>query len=243
MKDQGVPVGYPCQVVKVRGVLVKGQILRVKVPLSIRERRDWIFIKEHIPSYTCIASKTISEKLVWKAAEKYPHIDFTSILPSTIYGWRLKDYPVYKSIQELNANKFLYQLLEKGLSFPTYPVVDCVHNRDVGRAHVLALTAPVLPKGEKKRFIISPWKMTWVQAIEFLKEPEVVAKFQARGLDLVARLPDISGAVMQSQNNFDASLTEKVLGMKQEDFISWKEILLEVMPNMMEWEKEHPEAL
>ncbi|KAJ7033147.1 hypothetical protein C8F04DRAFT_631062 [Mycena alexandri] len=175
--------------------------------------------KEHIPSYTYIASKTISEKLVWKAAEKYPHIDFTSILPSTIYGWRIKDYPVYKSIPELNANKFLHQFLEKDV---TYPIVDVVHNHDVARAHVLALTAPTLPKGEKKRFIVSACKMTWVEAIQFLTEPEIVAKFTAQGHDIVARLPDISAPA---------------------EYITWKEILLEVVPNLIDWEKEHPEAL
>ncbi|KAJ7699485.1 hypothetical protein B0H16DRAFT_783730 [Mycena metata] len=196
--------------------------------------------KEHIPSYTYIASKTISEKLVWKAAEKYPHIDFTSILPSAVYGWRIKDYPVYKSIPELNANKFLYQFLHKDV---TYPTVDVVHNYDVARAHVLALTAPVLPKGEKKRFIVSAGKMTWVDAIQFLSDPEIVAKFTAQGHDIVARLPDISTVGTQSQFGLDASLTETALGMKPAEYITWKEILLEVVPNLLDWEKEHPEAL
>ncbi|KAJ7708836.1 hypothetical protein B0H17DRAFT_1124633 [Mycena rosella] len=205
---------------------------------------DHIDPNKHEPSYTYITSKINSEKLIWQAAEKYPHIDFTSILPSTIYGWCLKDYPVPKTLPECNANKFLYELIQKDLSFPVYPLRDVVHNRDVARAHVLALTVPALPNKQKKRFIVSSETMSWVEAIEFLKEPETVAKFKERGLDIIARLPaDSSGPGIQSLFGLDASLTENVLGMKKNDYITWKEILLEVMPNLMDWEKAHPEAL
>ena len=85
--------------------------------------------------------------------------------------------------------------------------------------------------------------MTWIEAIEFLKTPEVVAKFKERGHDIVARLPDVSAAGMQSQYGLDTSLSENVLGLKKDDYISWKEILLEVMPNLMDWEQAHPEVL
>ncbi|KAF7330987.1 NAD dependent epimerase/dehydratase [Mycena venus] len=199
--------------------------------------------KEHVPSYAYIASKITSEKLVWKAADEYPHIDFTAIHPSTVYGWFLKDYPTPKSIPELNANKFMYQLIEKGVSFPDYALTHHVHCRDVAKAHVLALTAPVLPKGQRKRFIVSHGNMTWVEAIEFLTEPETVAKFKERGHDIVARLPDVTLAGMQSQFSLDASLTENVLGMRKDDYVTSKEIFLEVMLAMMDWEKAHPEAL
>jgi hypothetical protein len=85
--------------------------------------------------------------------------------------------------------------------------------------------------------------MTWVEAIQFLKEPETIAVFKERGHDIVARLPDVSAAGMQSQFSLDTSLTENVLGLKKDDYITWKEILLEVVPNLMDWEKAHPEAL
>ncbi|KAJ7938164.1 hypothetical protein B0H13DRAFT_2301733 [Mycena leptocephala] len=204
---------------------------------------DDIDPKEHVPSSTYVACKAISDKLVWKAAEKYPHIDFTTIFPPTLYGWFVKDYPVPKNVAELNGNKFMYELIQKGVDFPTWPVTTIAHNRDVAKAHVFALTAPVLPKGEKKRFIISLGTMTWVEAIQFLKQPEAVAAFKERGHDIVARLPDISAAGMQSQFSLDTSLTENVLGLQKDDYITWKEILLEVMPNLMDWEKAYPEAL
>lgn len=81
--------------------------------------------------------------------------------------------------------------------------------------------------------------MTWKDAVEFLKTPEVVANFKERGHDIVARLPDVSAAGMQSQYALDTSLTESVLGLKKDDYIPWKDILLEVMPSLMDWEQAH----
>ncbi|KAJ7467437.1 hypothetical protein B0H11DRAFT_1814139 [Mycena galericulata] len=199
--------------------------------------------KEHEPSYTYIASKATSEKLVWKAAEQYPHIDFTTIHPSSVHGWFLKDYPVPKNVDDLNANKFWYEVIRKDGAGPTYPLRDIVHNRDVAKAHVLALTAPVLPKGEKKRFIVSAGTMSWVDLIHFLNEPNTVAKFKARGHDIVARLPDVSATGMQSQFGMDPSLTENVLGLKKDDYIRCEDIVLEVFLNFMDWEKTLPAAL
>lgn len=86
--------------------------------------------------------------------------------------------------------------------------------------------------------------MTWVDAIEFLKLLEVVAKFKERAHDIVARLSDVSAAGLQMQYSLDTSLTESVLGLNEGDYIPWKEILLEVMPNLMDWEQvHHAEAL
>ncbi|KAJ7748144.1 hypothetical protein B0H14DRAFT_2984172 [Mycena olivaceomarginata] len=142
--------------------------------LSAYSEIEAIDPKKHIPSYAYIASKITSEKL--------PQIEFTTILPSTVCGWFLEDYPVPKTIPELNANKFLYGLIPPTTefpSFPVYPLRDVVHNLDVVRAHVRALTAPAPPNGERRRFIVSGGPMLWVEAIEFLQEPETIVKFKA----------------------------------------------------------------
>ncbi|KAF5387481.1 hypothetical protein D9757_007799 [Collybiopsis confluens] len=142
---------------------------------TVYDHNTWSVIddidpKAHTPSYTYVACKAISDKQIWKAAEKCPHIDF--ILPPTLYGWFPEHYPTPKHVPELNGNKFLYELIQKDVKFPTWPISTIAHNRDVAKAHVRALTAPVLPKGEKKRLIITLGTMTWVEAIEFLKSPE-----------------------------------------------------------------------
>ncbi|KAJ7326191.1 hypothetical protein DFH08DRAFT_710531, partial [Mycena albidolilacea] len=158
---------------------------------------DDIDPKEHIPFYTYVACRAISDKLVWKAAEKYPHIDFTTIFTPTLYGWFAEHYPVPKSVAELNGNKILYELIQKDVSFPTWPIATIAHNRDIAKAHVLALIAPVLPKGERKRPILSLGLMMWIDAIAFLKTSGVAAKFKARGHDIVTRLPEVSAAGKQ----------------------------------------------
>ncbi|KAJ7088383.1 hypothetical protein B0H15DRAFT_841179 [Mycena belliarum] len=224
--------------------------------------------EKHTPSYGYIASKITSEKLIWKAEQKmkaeqeskaneFPRIEFTSILPSTVYGWFLKDYPVPKTISEFNANKFLYGLIppsDQFPSFPTYPLRTVVHNQDVAKAHVLALTAPAPPDGQRRRFIVSQGMMSWVDAIEFLQQPETITKFKARLRELkasertvsngiVPRLPDVKDAMQMSKFNLDSSLTESVLGMKASDYIPWQETLLEVMPELLAWEETHQDAL
>ena len=146
------------------------------------------------------------------------------------------------SVAQLNGNKFIYELLQKDIKFPTWPITTIAHNRDVAKAHVLALSAPPSPRGEKKRLILSLGTMTWVQAIDYLKQPEVIAALNARGYDVASRLPDPSLAGMQSQYSLDTSLTENVLGLKQEDYIRWTDILLEVVPNLVDWERAHPDA-
>lgn len=34
--------------------------------------------KQHDPAYVYVAAKAITDKMVWKAAAQYPHIDFTT---------------------------------------------------------------------------------------------------------------------------------------------------------------------
>ncbi|KAF8189897.1 hypothetical protein K438DRAFT_1971401 [Mycena galopus ATCC 62051] len=170
--------------------------------------------EDHGPPYTYIASKIISEKLMWKTADKYPDIDFTAVHPFT-------HPPCMDGASQttrfpragFNANKFLYQLIEKDVNFPDYALTS---------QHVLSLTAPVL-EGQKKRFIISQGNLTWVDAIIFFNQDPSKAKFEKRGHDSISRLPNIS-------------LTEKVLGMK-EYYIPWEATgrRLLVMPAMMDW--------
>ncbi|KAJ8088001.1 methylglyoxal reductase (NADPH-dependent) gre2 [Marasmius tenuissimus] len=189
---------------------------------------DDIVPQEHEPSFAYLATKAISDKVVWKAAEKYPNVDFSVVLPPTVYGKFLEHYPRPAAAPELNGNKFIYELFQKDVKFPSWPVTTIAHNRDVAKVHVACLTAPPLPKGQKKRFIVCCGKMTWVDAINYLKEQRP---------DIASRLPDTSLAQPQSQYDLDVSLTETVLGFKASDYVPWKVMLLEVVDWLLEWEK------
>lgn len=163
-------------------------------------------------------------------------------MPPTVYGRFLEHYPVPATPPELNGNKFVYELIQPGVKFPHWPITTIGSNRDVAKAHVLSLTAPRLPKGEKKRLIVSLGTMTWLEAIAYLKEPEAIAYIKEQGHDadaLLARLPDVSLAGPQSQYALDTSLTERVLGLKKEDYVPWKVLLLDVISYLLEWEKTH----
>ncbi|KAL0563103.1 hypothetical protein V5O48_018973, partial [Marasmius crinis-equi] len=191
---------------------------------------DDINPKKHEPSFTYLASKAISDKFVWQAAEKYPNVDFSVVLPPTVYGKFLDHYPHLAAASELNGNKFIYEIFQKDIKFPSWPVTTIAHNRDVPKVHVACLTAPRLPKGseQKKRFIVCCGKMTWVDAINYLREERP---------GIASRLPDTSLAQPQSQYDLDTSLTETVLGYKESDYIPWKAMLLEVVDWLLEWEK------
>jgi nucleoside-diphosphate-sugar epimerase len=148
----------------------------------------------------------------------------------------LDHYPPPQSIAELNANKFIYELFQKRVTFPTYPMIQLAHNRDVAKTHVAALTAPRLPSREKKRLIVVSQKMTWLDAVKLLSEQRPA---------LASRLPDPKNAhgALESRFELDTQLTQSVLGIRESDCISWETTLLEVVDWLMEWEKDKTEEI
>lgn len=71
--------------------------------------------------------------------------------------------------------------------------------------------------------------MPWDEAVEFIREKRP---------ELAGRLPDMS-KVQLAKEHFvlDCSLTEKVLGMKSSDMRQWKDILMESLDFLLEWER------
>jgi len=181
---------------------------------------------------TYLACKTITDKLVWKAADRYPDIDFTVIYPPCVYGAFLDGYPTPPDVPSLNANQFIYQLLTPNAVFPPFPVIAQVHTKDVTRAHILALTAPPLSSGRRKRLILTSGEMPWIEAVEYLK---------AQRPDLAWRVVNITEEAKASLPRFlfklDTKLTEEVLGLNSDNMINWREALLEVADWVLEWEK------
>jgi len=199
---------------------------------TFRELDD-IDPKQYTPPAAYVACKTISDKLIWKAAEQYPHIDFTVVFPPCVYGKFVEGYPT-PSVDSLNANGFIYELLKPDGKFPPFPVIEQVHTKDVARAHILALTAAQLPSnsGGKKRFILSSGRMPWLEAVEYLKiqRPELSSR-------LVKVSEETKKAMPASHFKLDTKLAEEVLGMKPENMINWKETILEVVDWVIDWEK------
>jgi hypothetical protein len=131
--------------------------------------------------------------------------------------------------EDLNANGFLYWLIKDKAPFPPFPVIAQANLRDVGRAHVLALTGKKLEDGRKKRLIITSGHMPWDQAVDYLKEKRP---------ELKDRLPDVANATLPPHHfKLDTKLTKEVIGVEQESLVSWQVTLLEVIDWIVDWEK------
>jgi len=181
------------------------------------------------PDATYLASKAIAEKLVWKAADKSPHIDFSVVFPPCVYGKFLDTYPHPVDETDFNANMFLYWLIKDKAPFPPFPSIAQANLSDVARIHVLALTGKKLEGGRKKRLIITSGNMPWDQAVEYLKEKRPGLK---------DRLPDVTKASLPPHHfKLDTKLTKEVVGVAQESMISWQNTLLEVIDWVADWEK------
>jgi len=184
---------------------------------------------QYAPFEAYIACKAISDKLVWKAAAKYTHIDFTVVHPSLAYGKFANEYPL-RGV-DLNSNKIIYALLKPDASFPPFPVIAQIHVKDAARALVLALTAPPLPSGRKKRLIVSSEEMPWLEALEYLRaqRPELAGR-------LVKVTEETKKAIPPSHFKLDTKLTEAVLGMNAGNMIGWQQTLLEVVDWLVDQE-------
>ena len=65
-----------------------------------------------------------------------------------------------------------------------------------------------------------------VEAIDYLRQQRTV---------IADRLPDVSLAGDQSQFRLDTNITERILGIKDEAYISWRVSFLEVVDYLLEW--------
>ncbi|KAJ2983910.1 hypothetical protein NQ176_g344 [Zarea fungicola] len=218
------------------GVFYQSGMRNVFDPATIFDENSWNESKEvdlesqHAFS-VYLDCKAMAEKMMWRAAEEYTHVDFTSVHPPTVYGVPTDGYPREDNLNSMNANKFIYQLIQHDLEFPTYSIPHCCHVRDVAKAHVRALTAPSI-NGVKKRFILCAGLLDWAEAIHFLQESRPA---------ISTRLPDpaLAHRTPLARYKVDTTLSDRLLGVRP---ISPKDILLEVIDYLLEWEKDKNES-
>ena len=176
-------------------------------------------------------SKALADLAVRDFKRAHPELDLTTIHPSYVYG-PLGRGQVY-SAPSTGTNRYIYALIngEPGRPVSGYDPATrgaplSVDARDVARAHVLALKVP--PSDEPKRFVVSSYRFTWVEAVEFLA--------QARP-ELKERLPVVTGNEPPVQfATLDTSTTESVLGIK--DYIKWQDTILDTVDDLLRIEKE-----
>ncbi|KDQ13490.1 hypothetical protein BOTBODRAFT_33505 [Botryobasidium botryosum FD-172 SS1] len=177
-----------------------------------------------------IAAKTVAERKFWELSEQHKDIDFTSIVPPGVYGPLLKTFPRPDTRTGLGTVDFAYTLITgeaEPNTWPDNPVGNVVHVADLAKAHVLAVAAPPLKDGRKKRLIAAGGTFTWQQAVDLLKKerPEVSSRLPRADLT----------PTPQTSAPLDTSLTEEVLGIKE--WRSWEEAFLGSIDSALEWEK------
>jgi nucleoside-diphosphate-sugar epimerase len=182
--------------------------------------------------YIYQTSKTAAEHELWAIAMSNPTVDFTTIVPPTIFGPSVPHFCNSKNHTALEMNDFVYTLLTRGPEGSnTYPPVYIGHMvdvRDVAKAYVQALSiSPV--SGINKRLLISSGTFTWKATADLIctARPE-----------LTSRLPSESvQAVMQTNAPMDISLMANVIGMSEDSYIQWEDTMLVTIDAVVTWEK------
>ncbi|KAF5365220.1 hypothetical protein D9758_005448 [Tetrapyrgos nigripes] len=190
-----------------------------------------------------------SPSLVYRAQKKYadlavidfiktrPHIDVTMISPPYIYGPVPPGFEQFipePGSEALSTDAHIYNLLQGDkCQIPTS--VGYADIRDVARAHILALTS--IPQsgvsdGKLKRLAIaSPYENDWREAVKYIAEERPQMKDRLAGLEKVPVLEELS------LKGIDHGRLEEVLGMKKNDFRTWKETVLDAVDSFVRIEE------
>ncbi|KDQ19276.1 hypothetical protein BOTBODRAFT_153142 [Botryobasidium botryosum FD-172 SS1] len=182
------------------------------------------------PLIAYIAAKTVAERKFWELSEQHEDIDFTTIVPPGILGPLLKTFPRPSSRAGMSRVNIAYKLITGEAApntWPVDPVGNAVHVLDAARAHVLAVAAPPLTDGRKKRLIVASGVHTWQEAAELIRRERP---------ELSSRLPKSELTPTPTTcAPLDTSLTEEVVGVKT--WLPWEKAFLDSIDSALElWE-------
>ncbi|KAL6808638.1 hypothetical protein J3E69DRAFT_378243 [Trichoderma sp. SZMC 28015] len=195
-------------------------------------KQEDVYMKDDNPAGPVMAylgAKVLAERKMWEFAEANPQVDFTSVIPSGIYGPFANNFPRPSNIPGLSTNQFIYMLLNGGPEGPnTYPPIFVGHTvdvRDVAKVHILALSADPLPNKQQKRFILSEGVHKW---------PEVADMVRKRRPELAPRMPGKDAIPpTQTEAPLDTSLAQKLLGF---EYRQWEEMFLTGIDECLKWD-------
>jgi nucleoside-diphosphate-sugar epimerase len=149
-----------------------------------------------------------------------------------IYGAFLPGFPAPAKKDGLGTAYYPYALIagsENGTGiWPQVIVGSTIDVQDVARAHVLALEAPALQDGRRKRLLISSGEYTWKDLAEHIRKERPHLAHRLPG-------PEASTPVEQTFAPMDTSLTREVLGLDK--YIPWTESVLDNIDSCLIWEK------
>ncbi len=112
--------------------------------------------------------------------------------------------------------------------FDTVPfTLFSVDVRDVAKAHVLALSAPLEKEVGRKRLIVAGKPIPWLDAVEHLR---------ATRPELAERLPNTTNAVKRPFASVDVGRAARVLELTE--YIDWKKTVDDTADSLLAVEKE-----
>lgn len=155
------------------------------------------------------------------------------VLPSMVFGPYIPNFVMTSNVTTIGTNIFIYNLLDTpDRIIPENMLGLLVDVRDIARAHVLALSAPPLPKGEHKRLIVSSNNFTWHNLIKVLREK------YPKGGEVDKRLPAPDAKhVKQATVPLDDSLTKKVF--PGWEYVPIDKTLVDGLEAVLDWEKRY----
>ena len=155
-----------------------------------------------------------------------------TVNPPFIYGPLAETFIIPEpSIGALSSLGIIYALMFSGGTYPYNPHYADV--RDVAKAHILALEAPSSSIVGRKRIVFgSPFDLDFETVKKQLNQerPEVSARWSTQGL------PDYSRMGLRLQ--CDLRRIEEVLGMKEREFVSAKDTVVDSVDALLAVEKE-----
>lgn len=166
------------------------------------------------------------------------HTDFFVVHPPYVYGPLVPGVKVAKAEKDAFStfSYFWKEVMPEGGSAVTIdrvPQVVAAINvdvRDIARAHVLALTAPLASEVGPKRLIVAGPSMPWI---------DIVAHLRKTMPEIKDRLPTIvEGAVERERlkvMTFDVTRTAEVLGLKE--YIDWRKTAEDTVKCILEVER------
>jgi len=175
------------------------------------------------------SAKAHAEKRIWELAKEHPDVDFTTVLPPSVFGRWPDGYAMPADPSGLVSNGCIFLNIAGPNTYCTWPLLNWANVKDVARVHIAALKAPPLKDGTNKRFIVQAGMTTWPKVVEILKKERP---------ELIPRLPGPEVAAPAcGVAPYDTKLTEKVLGIKPESYLPLELTVVETMDQVLAWEK------
>jgi len=131
----------------------------------------------------------------------------------------------------LTTNLAIYELIKPDGQWPIGP--RYIDLRDVAKAHVLALKAPLSSESDlgRKRLIIA--------ALDDFEYKAFLDLVKTKRPELNHRLTKTEPPVVSPKNiPFDVDRVEKVLGLKREDYTRFEDTMLDTVDGLLALEKE-----